>query len=101
MSAPEPARPPYRAERRRPARRGRRGWGGDRRLLHRFRELGHARTPTPTAPVELGAKADAVPVGGAKLYREQHTRRELPGRGSVQGVQRAVHTRGLRPGQAR
>ncbi|MEU9063454.1 Rieske (2Fe-2S) protein [Streptomyces sp. NPDC048430] len=33
-------------------------------------KLGHAQTPTPTAPVELGA-ADEVPVGGAKLYREQ------------------------------
>ncbi|MCS0637356.1 Rieske (2Fe-2S) protein [Streptomyces sp. LP05-1] len=33
-------------------------------------KLGHARQPTPTAPVDLGA-ADAVPVGGAKLYREQ------------------------------
>ncbi|MFD3436341.1 Rieske (2Fe-2S) protein [Streptomyces sp. NPDC058685] len=33
-------------------------------------KLGHAENPTPTAPVDLGA-ADAVPVGGAKLYREQ------------------------------
>ncbi|MFJ3702256.1 MULTISPECIES: Rieske (2Fe-2S) protein [Streptomyces] len=33
-------------------------------------KLGHAQTPTPTAPVELGA-AEEVPVGGAKLYREQ------------------------------
>ncbi|MEO3977122.1 Rieske (2Fe-2S) protein [Streptomyces sp. CAU 1734] len=33
-------------------------------------KLGRAEQPTPTAPVHLGA-ADAVPVGGAKLYREQ------------------------------
>jgi nitrite reductase/ring-hydroxylating ferredoxin subunit len=33
-------------------------------------KLGHAQAPTPTAPVDLGAP-DAVPVGGAKLYREQ------------------------------
>ncbi|MFG2431219.1 Rieske (2Fe-2S) protein [Streptomyces sp. NPDC048590] len=33
-------------------------------------KLGHAQTPTPTAPVELGP-ADEVPVGGAKLFREQ------------------------------
>ncbi|MEU9983401.1 Rieske (2Fe-2S) protein [Streptomyces sp. NPDC050856] len=33
-------------------------------------KLGHAQTPTPTAPVTLGA-ADEVPVGGAKLYREE------------------------------
>lgn len=33
-------------------------------------ELGHAQEPTPTAPVDLGT-ADAVPVGGVKLYREQ------------------------------
>ncbi|MEV6397542.1 Rieske (2Fe-2S) protein [Streptomyces sp. NPDC051907] len=33
-------------------------------------KLGGAKVPTPTAPVDLGA-ADAVPVGGAKLYREE------------------------------
>ncbi|MEU2433380.1 Rieske (2Fe-2S) protein [Streptomyces sp. NPDC007861] len=33
-------------------------------------KLGHAQVPTPTAPVDLGA-ADAVPVGGTRLYREQ------------------------------
>ncbi|WP_455354251.1 Rieske (2Fe-2S) protein [Streptomyces sp. SYSU K217416] len=31
---------------------------------------GGSTPPTPTAPVDLGA-ADEVPVGGAKLYREQ------------------------------
>ncbi|MER6912817.1 Rieske (2Fe-2S) protein [Streptomyces sp. NPDC000594] len=33
-------------------------------------KLGRATVPTPTAPVDLGP-AEAVPVGGAKLYREQ------------------------------
>ncbi|MCP9946238.1 Rieske (2Fe-2S) protein [Streptomyces somaliensis] len=33
-------------------------------------KLGRARTPTPTAPVDLGPAAE-VPVGGARLYREQ------------------------------
>ncbi|GAA3370022.1 Rieske (2Fe-2S) protein [Streptomyces sannanensis] len=33
-------------------------------------KLGHAKNPTPTEPVTLGA-ADEIPVGGAKLYREQ------------------------------
>lgn len=33
-------------------------------------KLGHAETPTPTAPEPLGA-ASAVPVGGAKLYKDQ------------------------------
>ncbi|MFD6418040.1 Rieske (2Fe-2S) protein [Streptomyces sp. NPDC060194] len=33
-------------------------------------KLGHATTPTPTAPVALGDAAD-VPVGGARLYPEQ------------------------------
>ncbi|MFB7270302.1 Rieske (2Fe-2S) protein [Streptomyces sp. NPDC056244] len=33
-------------------------------------KLGHAEDPTPSEPVGLGA-ADEVPVGGAKLYREQ------------------------------
>lgn len=31
---------------------------------------GKQASPTPTAPVELGSSGD-VPVGGAKLYREQ------------------------------
>ncbi|WP_228984346.1 Rieske (2Fe-2S) protein [Streptomyces sp. DH12] len=43
-------------------------------------KLGHARTPTPTAPVDLGA-ADAVPVGGAKLYREQRLLVHCPAKG--------------------
>ncbi|QDY76218.1 Rieske (2Fe-2S) protein [Streptomyces qinzhouensis] len=43
-------------------------------------KLGHARTPTPTAPVDLGA-ADAVPVGGAKLYREQRLVVSCPAKG--------------------
>ncbi|NBE54864.1 Rieske (2Fe-2S) protein [Streptomyces boluensis] len=33
-------------------------------------KVGHAKNPTPTAPVDLG-DAEAVPVGGVKLYREQ------------------------------
>ncbi|WP_189537388.1 Rieske (2Fe-2S) protein [Streptomyces roseolilacinus] len=43
-------------------------------------KLGHARTPTPTAPVDLGA-ATEVPVGGARLYREQRllVHRPAPG----------------------
>lgn len=43
-------------------------------------KLGHAETPTPTAPVDLGA-ADAVPVGGAKLYREQRLVVSCPAEG--------------------
>ena len=43
-------------------------------------KLGHAENPTPTAPVELGA-ADAVPVGGAKLYREQRLVVSCPAKG--------------------
>ncbi|MEU4495182.1 Rieske (2Fe-2S) protein [Streptomyces sp. NPDC023998] len=43
-------------------------------------KLGHAQNPTPTAPVELGA-ADAVPVGGAKLYREQRLVVSCPAEG--------------------
>ncbi|MGC5362616.1 Rieske (2Fe-2S) protein [Streptomyces sp. DT24] len=33
-------------------------------------KLGHAQTPTPTAPVELGAPSE-VPVGGSRLYRDK------------------------------
>lgn len=33
-------------------------------------KVGHAKEPTPTAPVDLG-DAEAVPAGGVKLYREQ------------------------------
>ncbi len=33
-------------------------------------DLGHAKSPTPTAPVDLG-EASAVPAGSSKLYREQ------------------------------
>ncbi|WP_299536356.1 Rieske (2Fe-2S) protein [uncultured Streptomyces sp.] len=43
-------------------------------------KLGHAETPTPTAPVELGS-ADAVPVGGAKLYREERVIVSCPAKG--------------------
>ncbi|MGW2276988.1 Rieske (2Fe-2S) protein [Streptomyces sp. NPDC001770] len=43
-------------------------------------KLGHAQTPTPTAPVDLGA-ADAVPVGGSKLYREQRLLVTCPAKG--------------------
>ncbi|WP_256105802.1 Rieske (2Fe-2S) protein [Streptomyces sp. ODS05-4] len=44
-------------------------------------KVGHAENPTPTAPVELGA-ADAVPVGGARLYREQRLVVSCPAKGS-------------------
>ncbi|AEN09292.1 MULTISPECIES: Rieske (2Fe-2S) protein [unclassified Streptomyces] len=43
-------------------------------------KLGHAQTPTPTAPVELGSP-DEVPVGGAKLYREQRVVVSCPAKG--------------------
>ncbi|MEU8759051.1 Rieske (2Fe-2S) protein [Streptomyces sp. NPDC048659] len=43
-------------------------------------KLGHAQTPTPTAPVSLGAP-DEVPVGGAKLYREQRVLVHCPAKG--------------------
>ncbi|WP_030753100.1 Rieske (2Fe-2S) protein [Streptomyces sp. NRRL F-5135] len=43
-------------------------------------KLGHAETPTPTTPVDLGA-ADAVPVGGAKLYREERLVVSCPAEG--------------------
>ncbi|MFD3512316.1 Rieske (2Fe-2S) protein [Streptomyces sp. NPDC058657] len=43
-------------------------------------KLGHAETPTPTAPVDLG-EATAVPVGGAKLYREQRLIVSCPAKG--------------------
>ncbi|MFD3653832.1 Rieske (2Fe-2S) protein [Streptomyces sp. 24-1644] len=43
-------------------------------------KLGHAKTPTPTAPVALGA-ADDVPVGGARLYREQRLVVSCPAKG--------------------
>ncbi|MFI5806996.1 Rieske (2Fe-2S) protein [Streptomyces sp. NPDC051561] len=43
-------------------------------------KLGHAETPTPTAPVDLG-DATAVPVGGAKLYREQRLVVSCPKKG--------------------
>ncbi|MEU6977956.1 MULTISPECIES: Rieske (2Fe-2S) protein [unclassified Streptomyces] len=43
-------------------------------------KLGHAQTPTPTAPVSLGAP-DEVPVGGAKLYREQRLLVHCPAKG--------------------
>ncbi|RFU82465.1 Rieske (2Fe-2S) protein [Streptomyces triticagri] len=33
-------------------------------------KVGHAKEPTPTAPVHLGA-ADAIAPGAVKLYREQ------------------------------
>ncbi|WP_326696938.1 Rieske (2Fe-2S) protein [Streptomyces sp. NBC_01754] len=43
-------------------------------------KLGHAEDPTPTAPVELGSP-DEVPVGGAKLYREQRVVVSCPEKG--------------------
>ncbi|MBD0743434.1 Rieske (2Fe-2S) protein [Streptomyces sp. CBMA152] len=43
-------------------------------------KLGHAQTPTPTAPVALGAP-DEIPVGGAKLYREQRVMVACPAKG--------------------
>lgn len=43
-------------------------------------KLGHARTPTPTAPVDLGTAAE-VPVGGARLHREQRLLVHCPARG--------------------
>jgi nitrite reductase/ring-hydroxylating ferredoxin subunit len=43
-------------------------------------KLGHAETPTPTAPVALGA-AEEVPVGGSKLYRDQRVIVTCPAKG--------------------
>ncbi|OII59935.1 FeS-binding protein [Streptomyces sp. CC53] len=43
-------------------------------------KVGHAVTPTPTAPVNLGA-ADDVPVGGTRLYREQRLLVHCPAQG--------------------
>ncbi|MFF1419620.1 Rieske (2Fe-2S) protein [Streptomyces sp. NPDC058280] len=43
-------------------------------------KLGHAEEPTPTSPVDLGA-ADEIPVGGAKLYREQRLVVSCPAEG--------------------
>ncbi|MFF4083063.1 Rieske (2Fe-2S) protein [Streptomyces sp. NPDC001777] len=43
-------------------------------------KLGHAETPTPTAPVTLGAPEE-VPVGGSKLYREQRLVVTCPAKG--------------------
>ncbi|MGW4159023.1 Rieske (2Fe-2S) protein [Streptomyces sp. NPDC004788] len=43
-------------------------------------KLGHAENPTPTAPVTLGSP-DEVPVGGAKLYREQRVLVHCPAKG--------------------
>ncbi|MER5768439.1 Rieske (2Fe-2S) protein [Streptomyces sp. NPDC001985] len=43
-------------------------------------KLGRAKNPVPTAPVDLGA-VDAVPVGGAKLYREQRLIVSCPAEG--------------------
>ncbi|MFD8966158.1 Rieske (2Fe-2S) protein [Streptomyces sp. NPDC059568] len=43
-------------------------------------KLGHAENPTPTAAVELGA-ADDIPIGGAKLFREQRLVVSCPARG--------------------
>ncbi|MBT2504468.1 MULTISPECIES: Rieske (2Fe-2S) protein [Streptomyces] len=42
-------------------------------------KLGHAK-PLPSTPVDLGA-ADEVPVGGAKLYREQRILVSCPAKG--------------------
>ncbi|MFJ3923577.1 Rieske (2Fe-2S) protein [Streptomyces sp. NPDC090022] len=41
---------------------------------------GGATPPTPTAPVELGAAAD-VPVGGAKLFRQEKVLVSCPAEG--------------------
>ncbi|MFF5501626.1 Rieske (2Fe-2S) protein [Streptomyces roseolus] len=46
-------------------------------------KLGHAGVPTPTAPVDLGSP-DEVPVGGAKLYREQKILVSCPAKGRYQ-----------------
>ncbi|GGP42591.1 Rieske (2Fe-2S) protein [Streptomyces melanogenes] len=43
-------------------------------------KLGHAERPTPTAPVTLGAPEE-IPVGGAKLYREQRLMVSCPAKG--------------------
>ncbi|MEV6328068.1 Rieske (2Fe-2S) protein [Streptomyces sp. NPDC051909] len=43
-------------------------------------KVGHAQDPTPTAPVALGAP-DEIPVGGAKLYREQRLLVHCPAKG--------------------
>ncbi|MFI1828568.1 Rieske (2Fe-2S) protein [Streptomyces sp. NPDC020412] len=43
-------------------------------------KLGHATTPTPTEPVDLGA-ADAVPVGGARLYKDKRLVVSCPAEG--------------------
>jgi nitrite reductase/ring-hydroxylating ferredoxin subunit len=43
-------------------------------------KLGHAQNPVPTVPVPLGSQ-DAVPVGGAKLYREQRVVVYCPSKG--------------------
>lgn len=43
-------------------------------------KLGHAQDPTPTAPVALGAPEE-IPVGGAKLYREQRVMVSCPAKG--------------------
>ncbi|BAU82412.1 Rieske (2Fe-2S) protein [Streptomyces laurentii] len=42
--------------------------------------LGHAQNPVPTAPVELGAPSE-VPVGTAKLFREQRVLVHCPAEG--------------------
>ncbi|MEU6485250.1 Rieske (2Fe-2S) protein [Streptomyces sp. NPDC046887] len=44
-------------------------------------KVGHAAVPTPTAPVDLGDPED-VPVGGARLYREQRLVVSCPAQGS-------------------
>ncbi|MCH0539649.1 Rieske (2Fe-2S) protein [Streptomyces sp. MUM 203J] len=43
-------------------------------------KVGHAQTPTPTAPVDLGAP-EGIPVGGAKLFREQRLLVHRPAQG--------------------
>lgn len=63
-------------------------------------KLGHAQTPTPTAPVELGA-AEEVPVGGAKLYREQRVVVSCQAAGQYKAFSaQCTHMR-LPPGQGR
>ncbi|WP_206323631.1 Rieske (2Fe-2S) protein [Streptomyces sp. HNM0574] len=49
--------------------------------------------PTPTAPVDLGP-ADAVPVGGAKLYRERKLVVSQPSRGEFKAFSAVCTHRG-------
>lgn len=57
-------------------------------------KLGHAETPTPTAPVDLGA-ADAVPVGGASSTASSVLSSAARPRGSTRRSARSAHTRAV------